>query len=71
MSVCERLEQCIFFSRKMKDMPAEADQLKEKYCLHDNSHCARYLILKELGKEKVPYDLFPNQRRRALKILSS
>jgi hypothetical protein len=67
---CEVLERCIFFNDKIKNYPETADYLKSKYCLGDNQDCARYMVLKALGKEKVPVDLYPNDTRRAKIILS-
>jgi hypothetical protein len=67
---CELLAGCIFFNNKMKNYPETAEYLKNKYCLGDNQECARYMVLKALGKEKVPADLYPNDTRRAKKILS-
>jgi len=49
----------------MANMPATAELYKRRYCHGDNSQCARFMILKNLGKEKMPNDLFPNQLERA------
>jgi len=43
---------------------------KEKYCLGNNSNCARYMVFKKLGKPAVPETLYPNMIDRANKILS-
>jgi len=69
MADCECLAGCIFFNEKMKDMPATAEILKTKFCRGNNTLCARFIIFKELGREKVPFDLFPNQNDRAQEIL--
>jgi len=46
-------------------MPATAAGYKRKYCTGDNQNCARYIVLKKLGGDKVPVDLFPNQVAKA------
>jgi len=53
----------------MKDMPATAELMKKRYCLGDNTECARFMVASRLGKEKVPIDLFPGQTDRAMEIL--
>jgi len=69
MADCTLLKGCPFFNEKMKNMPALADQYKNKYCRGDNSKCARYMVYQKLGRSAVPVDLFPNQLDRAKKIL--
>jgi len=66
---CPSLRICPFFNNKMKDMPAAAELLKKRYCLGDNSQCARFMVASKLGKERVPADLFPGQTDRAREIL--
>lgn len=70
MAECELLSGCIFFNDKMLNMPGLSEMYKNQFCRQDYSKCARYMVYKELGKENVPLDLFPNQKERAEKILS-
>ena len=70
MALCECLSACPFFHDKMDNMPSMANLLKKKFCKGDNTRCARYLIFKTLGKEKVPSDLFPTQIERANDLLN-
>jgi len=70
MGECELLSSCPFFLDKMTNMPATAEILKRRYCRKDNSKCARFMVFKKLGREKVPLDLFPNQRERAQEIIT-
>jgi hypothetical protein len=70
MADCECLAGCVFFNDKMKSMPSSATQFKNKYCKGDNAECARYMVLKALGREKVPPSLFPNQTEKAREIIS-
>ncbi len=70
MSDCEKLLTCIFFNDKMKNAPATAQIYKKSYCQGNNANCARYLVLKTLGADKIPVDLFPNEAQRAKKIIN-
>ena len=69
MAECEVLSKCPFFNDRMKDMPDVAEVYKKKYCKTDNSACARYMVLKKLGREKVPADLYPNMADKAKAII--
>ena len=68
---CELLEKCVFFNDKMANMPATADMFKNKYCKSDNSACARYMVFKALGREKVPPNLFPNMKDKAQEVIAA
>jgi hypothetical protein len=70
MADCELISKCIFFNEKMNGMPSTSDLLKKQYCLADNSECARYVVFKALGREKVPADLFPHNTERAKAIVA-
>lgn len=70
MAECVCLPKCPFFNDKMKDMPAMIEVYKDKYCRSDNSRCARFMVFKALGREKVPLDLYPNQVEMAQKIIA-
>ena len=69
MSDCVCLPKCIFFNDNMADMPTTAESMKKRYCLADNSTCARYLVFKALGREAVPGNLYPNNIARAEEII--
>ncbi len=71
MATCECLKSCPFFNDQMADAPTTADRLKKHFCLGDNNECARYLVYKALGKQKVPANLFPHNLEKALSILSA
>lgn len=70
MADCECLPKCPFFNDRMEAMPSMNEIYKEKYCHTDNSACARYLVLKALGRERVPLDLYPHQVARAEEIIA-
>jgi len=69
MADCELLDSCPFFNETMKSMPASAEQFKKNYCRGDNSICARFMVYKALGREKVPANLFPNQVDKAKDLI--
>lgn len=71
MSECNLIGGCIFFNDKMANRPATAELLKDKYCRDNFNDCARMIIVKALGREKVPADLFPNQATRVPEIIKA
>ena len=70
MTKCECVDGCPFFNDRMNNMPRLAEQYKKNYCLGNFENCARYKVFKNLDKDRVPSDLFPNQHEKAEKILS-
>ena len=65
MSQCVCMPKCIFFNDQMANMPNTAERMKNRYCLGDNTNCARFLVFSALGREHVPADLFPQNLERA------
>ena len=57
---CELIETCPFFAKDDVDSAA-VEMLKEVYCRGHQENCARYMILKAVGREFVPAGLYPNQ----------
>jgi len=53
----------------MSGMPEIAEKLKERYCLGDSATCARHMVREVLGKEAVPGELYPNDKKQALQLL--
>lgn len=70
MANCECLPKCPFFNDKMKDTEGLGSMYKKKYCLGDNSMCARHMIFRKLGRECVPANLYPNMHDVAKAILA-
>ena len=70
MAKCECLAGCPFFNDKMKETKGLGAIYKKKYCMGDNSKCARYAVFLKLGKSGVPADLYPNMHERAKDILA-
>lgn len=71
MATCECLPRCPFFNDQMADIPATAELLKHRYCLSDYNTCARYMVFKALGREKVPSNLFPNHSDKAKALIAA
>ena len=69
MKKCELLEGCLFFTDKMPMDQGLGALYKKKYCMDDNTKCARYMVAKALGREKVPTDLYPNMYDSAKKLI--
>ncbi len=70
MADCECLPKCPFFNDRMKGLSSIKGIMKKRYCLGDNSGCARYKVFKAKGKEFVPPELTPNQMDKAEAILA-
>jgi hypothetical protein len=68
MADCEYLKGCLFFNDEMLDNTGLGAIYKEKYCQRDNAKCARYLIAKKLGPDKVSANLYPNMYDQAFKL---
>ncbi len=71
MADCECLTGCAFFNDKMAESPATASMMKKRYCLGDNSQCARHMVKEALGAPMVPGDLYPAQVDIALEFIKS
>ncbi|NCC06393.1 MAG: hypothetical protein EOM37_20620 [Proteobacteria bacterium] len=69
MPDCELTTKCLFFNDKMTNMPSTANMMKRKYCQGDFEQCARYIVCKALGRDKVPTDLTPSQVDKAKQII--
>jgi hypothetical protein len=67
---CNLVEKCEFFNDRLKDMPAMSEVLKERFCMREHKACARYLVFLEVGRDKIPENLFPNNIEKVAKLLS-
>jgi len=61
---------CPFFNGRMAEMPRLAEIYSKRYCNGDCAQCALYMVFMVRGSERVPSDLFPSQKKRALAIIS-
>ncbi|HNX05783.1 MAG TPA: hypothetical protein PKI32_09790 [Opitutales bacterium] len=71
MANCECLAGCPFFNDKLPMDSGLGAMYKNRYCLGDNSKCARHVVFMKLGKGNVPPNLYPNQLDTAARILAS
>lgn len=69
MATCELVEKCIFFNDQMESMPSTANVYKKLYCEGNFGDCARFIVCKAKGRDKVPVGLYPNQKERAQILL--
>ena len=69
MEDCELLKRCTFFNDEMETEHDFADEFKKQYCRGDKSQCARYMVYKALGREKVPSYLYPDEKDGAGRII--
>ena len=70
MADCELLEGCLFFNDKMPMDSGTGLLYKKKYCQGDNSNCARMMVAKILGRERVPTNLYPNMFEKANEMIA-
>ena len=71
MADCECLPRCPFFNDRMKGLEAIKDMMKRRFCQGDSTDCARHMVFKALGRERVPPDLVPNQMDRAKALIAA
>lgn len=67
---CEFLNNCPFFNDLMEVMPSTSSVFKKIYCHGNNDNCARYMLAKSLGAERIPPSIMPNNRKIAVKMIS-
>lgn len=66
MAQCTRYVRCTFFNT-IEALPKTAQQLMDRYCLGDNSDCARFKCA--ASGISPPDDLYPNEMDRAVDII--
>lgn len=59
MARCMHTEICSFFTAEVGYSPELNHAMKERYCLDDNSDCARLLAMDVIGMENVPDEMLP------------
>jgi len=70
-AVCECFSYCGLFNSGVARLPSTSKSFQEKFCTLNHFSCARYMVYKQLGKDLIPGDLFPNERGRALKLIEA
>ena len=68
VSECALMSGCPFFKNKMPDLNGLSEVYRLSYCLGDHSHCARFMVARQLGPANVPADLYPHMTDRANEI---
>ncbi len=69
MTTCPHLETCKLLRLTLSELPAVAAIYLELYCHGRSDVCARFVAMNELGRERVPNTLYPNQIDRAAKLI--
>lgn len=70
MRVCEQIEECPFYNELMIEQPVMTGLYKVYYCLcEDHVKCARYMVRQALGDDRVPGNLYPNQKDKAQALI--
>jgi len=64
---CDRAQTCAFFGNKLALKPAVLELVKQTYCDHDKTQCARYQLI-TVGLS-VPDDLYPSDINRGREII--
>lgn len=68
---CIKLKTCLFFNDKLPMEHGLGGIYKKKYCLGDNTRCARYIVVEKLGPDHVPDNLFPSMIDLAYQIIEA
>lgn len=70
MAVCEYTEGCIFFVEEVGFSPELNRSMRERYCLGDNSECARLRAMEFLALDLIPDDLLPSDLERLERLIA-
>ena len=71
MLECEITGECPFFADELATRPGITVMYKKIYCNGDYKNCARYLVIKAMGLDKTPADLYPNMTNKAEEIIAN
>jgi hypothetical protein len=69
MDACEVRSSCFFFNAAHQGTPGLAGQLRDMYCTGNYAACARLLVYRRRGRNKVPDYLSPDDIQEACKLL--
>lgn len=67
---CKFKNSCNFHLDKIADMPATSSVFKKMYCEGIADNCARFMVIKRLGKDDISGSMMPNNRKQAIEILA-
>ncbi len=72
MPECPILNQCTYFDRRLKaTKPTLAEILQKRFCFGDHASCARFMVYRALGRERVPTNLDPLLPEEANRIVAA
>lgn len=66
---CIKINCCSFYNHKNSIEHGIGLIFKKKYCNDNYELCARYKVMKEVGEEYVPANLYPNMMDLAVGII--
>lgn len=69
MADCEIIKSCPFALGALESRP-DQDKLTAEYCKSNNLHCARYMVYSTAGEDKVPADLYPDEKNKAYLVIA-
>lgn len=70
MSGCRFKKTCDAHKDSFKNFPEHFVKLIENhYCNGNETKCARYIVGKQLGRDKIPPTLKPNDTQKAKKLI--
>ncbi len=69
MEPCEYTSICPFYAGTLSGRD-DAEELKRNYCLANALRCARFIIYQALGPERVPADLYPDEKAKAYEVIA-
>jgi len=69
MNTCEFKSSCTLFNELKERSPAIHKAIKEDYCDSGYSECARFIVSRFHGPERVSKYLFPEDTQEACKML--
>lgn len=69
MTRCEWTDACPFFSDEVGYSIDLQAQMRIRYCMGDNTDCARLRSIEYLPLNKIPFDLIPTEHERLDKLI--
>lgn len=69
MATCVWTEECVFFSEEVGFSPDLNAAMRQRFCLGDNTGCARLEALAVLPLDEIPDDLLPTDNERLQRLV--
>jgi len=67
---CELLERCAFHHDVMRNRLSTLSIYRSVFCDTASEKCARKIVARQVGEEKVPPDLYPNHTIRLRDLIN-